>query len=74
MLKASFAFGIMETIFFIWTAVLAVFLHVGEARKGPVASSYVGGRRRSHSSRRGSRGHSGSRSRARSYSRPHYVV
>ncbi|KAJ5550820.1 hypothetical protein N7535_001240 [Penicillium sp. DV-2018c] len=27
MLKASFAFGIMETLFFFWTGLLALFLH-----------------------------------------------
>lgn len=66
MLKASFAIGIMETIFFFWTALIALFLHHThreEVVKQP--------RRRSHSSRRGhgsgshhSRHRSSSRSRA----------
>ena len=75
MLKASFAIGIMEVLFFMWTAILAFFLHLGHRKENEAAGtshSHRGrhhhGRRRSHSSRRG-REHSGSR-----HSRPHYVV
>lgn len=84
MLKASFAMGIMETIFFMWTAILAFFLHLGHRGEGEgdatgpgIGVAYRGRhghghRRRSHSSRRGNR-HSGSRVRSSS-GRPHYVV
>ncbi|KAJ5095956.1 hypothetical protein NUU61_005312 [Penicillium alfredii] len=69
MLKTSFALGIMETIFFFWTALLALFLHHTH-RETVVKETTV--RRRSHSSRRGG---SGSHHRHRSSSRrPHYVV
>ncbi|KAJ5579787.1 uncharacterized protein N7459_005772 [Penicillium hispanicum] len=69
MLKTSFAMGIMETVFFFWTALLALFLH-SRSREVVVKETTV--RRRSHSSRRG---HSSSRHRHRSSSRrPHYVV
>ncbi|KAJ5681920.1 uncharacterized protein N7477_001860 [Penicillium maclennaniae] len=33
MLKACFAMGIMETVFFIWTAFLALFLHTRERER-----------------------------------------
>ncbi|KAK5076063.1 hypothetical protein LTR64_008493 [Lithohypha guttulata] len=63
MLKASWAFGIMNTIFFFFTAVLAVFLHRHERT---VVVKEV--RRSRHSSRRGhSRGSHRSSSGRRSY-------
>ncbi|KAJ5669152.1 hypothetical protein N7462_010222 [Penicillium macrosclerotiorum] len=69
MLKTTFAMGIMEVIFFIWTAFLALFIH-SKNREVIVKETTV--RRRSHSSRRG---HSSSHHRHRSSSRrPHYVV
>ena len=70
MLKTSFALGIMETLFFFWTALLALFLHSRD-RDHVVKETHV--RRRSHSSRRGhsSSGHHRHRSSSR---RPHYVV
>ncbi|KAJ5437935.1 uncharacterized protein N7458_008933 [Penicillium daleae] len=69
MLKTSFALGIMEVIFFIWTAFLALFIH-SQNREVIVKETTV--RRRSHSSRRG---HSSSHHRHRSSSRrPSYVV
>ncbi|KAJ6138192.1 hypothetical protein N7471_004678 [Penicillium samsonianum] len=64
MLKASFAFGIMETAFFFWTALLALFLHHSHK---PTVVKETTVRRRSHSSRRGHG--SGSHSRHRSSSR-----
>jgi hypothetical protein len=71
MLKASFALGIMETIFFFWTALLALFLHHSRDR---VVVKETTVRRRSHSSRRGhgsgshhSRHRSSSRNRPASY-------
>lgn len=66
MLKTCFAFGIMETLFFFWTAIIAALMH----RKGDVEVVETRSRRRSHSSRRG---HSNPR-RHRSSSRHHYVV
>jgi len=68
MLKASFAFGIMNTIFFFITAVLAAILHRRE-RDTVVRETRV--RRRSHGSRRG-HSHSGG-SRHRSSRRSYYV-
>lgn len=63
MLKASWAFGIMNTIFFFITAILAVFLHRNERA---VVIKEV--RRSRHSSRRGhSRGSHRSSSGRRSY-------
>lgn len=70
MLKASFAMGIMEVIFFFWSALWALWIWRGQPR--PVARKEVrtsSSRRRSHSSRRGH----GSRARSSSR-RPHYVV
>lgn len=85
MLKASFAMGIMETLFFMWTAILAFFLHLGHRDEAggdaaAAAGAYHGRhgrhghgrRRRSHSSRRGNR-HSGSRVRSSS-AQPHDAV
>ncbi|EPS30551.1 hypothetical protein PDE_05503 [Penicillium oxalicum 114-2] len=69
MLKASFALGIMETIFFFWTAILAVFIH--SRSREPVVVKETTVRRRSHSSRRG---HSSSHRHRSSSRRPHYVV
>ncbi|KAJ5500002.1 hypothetical protein LT330_002487 [Penicillium expansum] len=65
MLKASFAIGIMETAFFFWTALIALFLH--HSRTPTVVKETTTVRRRSHSSRRGHG--SGSHSRHRSSSR-----
>ncbi|KAJ9651076.1 hypothetical protein H2198_009630 [Neophaeococcomyces mojaviensis] len=63
MLKASWALGIMNTIFFFFTSVLAVFLHRHE--RTTVVKEV---RRSRHSSRRGhSRGSHRSSSRRRSY-------
>ncbi|KAF7714414.1 Uncharacterized protein PECH_001354 [Penicillium ucsense] len=69
MLKASFALGIMETIFFLWTALLALFIH--KRAREPVVVKETTVRRRSHSSRRG---HSSSHRHRSSSRRPHYVV
>lgn len=66
MLKTCFALGIMETLFFIWTAIIVIFMH--RSHSDTVTRETV--RRRSHSSRRG---HSHPR-RHRSSSRHHYVV
>ncbi|KAL4893843.1 hypothetical protein BDV59DRAFT_177285 [Aspergillus ambiguus] len=67
MLKTCFALGIMEVVFFFWTAFWALFMY---RRSSDVVVKETTVRRRSHSSRRG-HGHrrhsSGSR-------RPHYVV
>ncbi|KAJ5225335.1 hypothetical protein N7468_006560 [Penicillium chermesinum] len=52
MLKANFAIGIMEIIFFSWTAFWALFLHSRGEREVVVKETV---RRRSHSSRRGTR-------------------
>jgi hypothetical protein len=71
MLKTCFAMGIMEVVFFSWTAFWALFIHT-RSREVVVKETHV--RRRSHSSRRG---HSsgGSHHRHRSSSRrPAYVV
>ncbi|CDM33703.1 hypothetical protein DTO013E5_1475 [Penicillium roqueforti] len=71
MLKACFALGIMETIFFFWTALLALFLY--HSHRPVVKETIV--RRRSHSSRRGHGSGSHSRHRSSSRSRPApYVV
>jgi len=66
MLKASFAFGIINIIFFFITFILAMFLHRHQ-RDVVVREKTV--RRRSHGSRRG---HSGSR-RSSSRRRQYYV-
>ena len=66
MLKASWAFGIMNTVFFFFTFVLALFLH--RHQRDVVGREKVV-RRSRHSSRRG---HSGSR--RRSSSRRNYYV
>ncbi|KAJ5895108.1 hypothetical protein N7495_006799 [Penicillium taxi] len=75
MLKASFALGIMEIVFFFFTALLALFLHSRHQRDVVVKETVV--RRRSHSSHHGrGRGHSASshHTRHRSSSRrPSYV-
>ncbi|KAJ5774113.1 hypothetical protein N7457_009009 [Penicillium paradoxum] len=73
MLKASFAFGIMEAVFFFWTGLLALFLHRSNDTKVVRETTTV--RRRSHSSRRGpGSGSHHSRHRSSSRSRPEYVV
>ncbi|KAL3473542.1 hypothetical protein BJX99DRAFT_195495 [Aspergillus californicus] len=77
MLKACFAIGIMEVLFFFWTAVIAIFMYRGSAKdgdRGVVVKETTTVRRRSHS--HGSRrGHgSGSRRHSSSSRRPHYVV
>ncbi|QKX53637.1 uncharacterized protein TRUGW13939_00716 [Talaromyces rugulosus] len=68
MLKASFAIGIMQILFFFLTAIFAVFIFHHHRGDTVVKETVV--RRRSHSSRRGHH-HSGRRS---SSSRRHYVV
>jgi hypothetical protein len=69
MLKTSFAFGIMELVFFFFTAVIAYFMFQGydDHRETVVKETVV--RRRSHSSRRGHSNHSrrGSSNRRDSY-------
>ncbi|KAH8700257.1 hypothetical protein BGW36DRAFT_425087 [Talaromyces proteolyticus] len=67
MLKASFALGIMEVVFFFLTAIFASFIFNHHRDDTVVRETVV--RRRSHSSRRGH--HHGRRS---SSSRRHYVV
>jgi hypothetical protein len=66
MLKASWAFGIMNTVFFFITSVLALFMH-RHHRDVVVREKVV--RRSRHSSRRGQSG-----SRRRSSSRRNYYV
>jgi hypothetical protein len=66
MLKASFAMGIMEVVFFTITAFFALLIH--RHHSDTVVKETVV-RRRSHSSRRGHR-----HSRSGSSSRRHYVV
>ncbi|KAJ9295075.1 hypothetical protein DTO271G3_6245 [Paecilomyces variotii] len=60
MLKTCFAFGIMEVIFFFWTALVALFIHRHHREEEVVVKETV--RRRSHSSRRGHSSHSQRRS------------
>jgi hypothetical protein len=69
MLKASWAFGIMNIIFFFFTSVLAVFMH--RHQRTVVAKE---GRRSRHSSRRGGGSRSGSGGRSGSGSRRKYYV
>lgn len=70
MLKASWAFGIINTILFFFSSLLALLLHRHERRETIVRETRV---RRSHSGRHGSRrSHSGSR--RHSSSRRHYYV
>ncbi|KAK4940481.1 hypothetical protein LTR10_019465 [Elasticomyces elasticus] len=67
MLKASWAFSIMNTVFFFFTFILALFLHRHESRQRVVVKEV---RRSRHSSRRGHGSRSGSRrssSRRRTY-------
>jgi hypothetical protein len=72
MLKASFAFGIMNTLFFFWTAIFALFMHKHHHHKDEVVTESMHRRRSSHGSRRG---HSSGGHRHRSSSRrPHYYV
>ncbi|KAF3386753.1 hypothetical protein F1880_000756 [Penicillium rolfsii] len=68
MLKTTFALGIMEVVFFFWTAFLALFIH---SRQREVVVKETTVRRRSHSSRRG---HSSSHRHRSSSRRPSYVV
>ncbi|KAK1141558.1 hypothetical protein N8T08_008971 [Aspergillus melleus] len=68
MLKASFAFGIMEVVFFSWTAFWALFMY----NRSDVVVKETHVRRRSHSSRRGHGG--GHRRHSSSSRRPQYVV
>ncbi|KAL4784849.1 hypothetical protein BJX76DRAFT_204225 [Aspergillus varians] len=75
MLKACFALGIMETLFFFWTAMIAVWLYSRSAGdRGVTVKETTTVRRRSHShgSRRGHGGHS--RTHSSSSRRPQYVV
>ncbi|KKK27024.1 hypothetical protein ARAM_001146 [Aspergillus rambellii] len=69
MLKTCFALGIMEVLFFFWTALLALFMSRRSADVVVVKETTTTVRRRSHSSRRGH-----SHRRRSSSSRPHYVV
>ncbi|KAK4692623.1 hypothetical protein P7C71_g4617, partial [Lecanoromycetidae sp. Uapishka_2] len=74
MLKASFAFGIMNCIFFAITSVLLLFMHRNREDVTVTRESYS--RRRSHDSRRGhsrSGSHSG-RHRSSSQRRNNYYV
>lgn len=73
MLKACFALGIMEVIFFFWTAIFAAFMHRHNREVVVRETKETTVRRRSHSSRRG---HSSSSNRRSSSAarRPHYVV
>ncbi|KAL1991983.1 hypothetical protein VTN49DRAFT_4015 [Thermomyces lanuginosus] len=64
MFKACFAIGIMEIVFFTWTAFFALWIHRHHHGKKEVTETVV--RRRSHSSRRGHH--------RRPSSRHHYVV
>ncbi|PKX92890.1 uncharacterized protein P174DRAFT_461385 [Aspergillus novofumigatus IBT 16806] len=68
MLKTCFALGIMETVFFFWTAILALFIYRRDREVVVKETTTV--RRRSHSSRRGH----GHKHRSSSRSRQHYVV
>ncbi|OXV07401.1 hypothetical protein Egran_04838 [Elaphomyces granulatus] len=68
MLKACFAIGIMEVIFFFFTAIAAIYMHRGH-RDVVVKETFV---RRSHSSRRGHGSHH-SRDRRGSSSRRSYA-
>lgn len=70
MLKACFAFGIMNIIFFFITFLLAAILHRHERRETVVRETRTT-RRRSHGSRRGHSHSGGSRHRS---SRRSYVV
>ncbi|MCJ1247428.1 hypothetical protein MMC30_004642 [Trapelia coarctata] len=71
MLKASFAFGIMNCIFFFVTFVMAYFMHRHE--RGVVVEKTETVRRRSHESRRG-HSRSGSHRRSSRDSRRQYYV
>ncbi|KAL4928863.1 uncharacterized protein BDV17DRAFT_86165 [Aspergillus undulatus] len=75
MLKACFAIGIMEVIFFVWTAFWALWIYRRSAdRERGVVKESTTVRRRSHShgSRRGHSSHG--RRHSSSSRRPHYVV
>ncbi|KAL4865248.1 hypothetical protein BDV12DRAFT_153742 [Aspergillus spectabilis] len=76
MLKACFALGIMEVVFFFWTAFWAVWIYRRSApeRERVVVKETTSVRRRSHSSRRGHGGGGHSRRHSSSSRRPHYVV
>ncbi|MDI1491117.1 MAG: hypothetical protein OHK93_002323 [Ramalina farinacea] len=78
MLKASFAFGIMNTIFFFFTSFLLLFMHRrrrGDRKVAEKRETVYSSRRRSHDSRRGhSRSGSGHHRRShdsRRYDRPY---
>ncbi|KAJ6028110.1 hypothetical protein N7540_003686 [Penicillium herquei] len=71
MLKTSFAMGIMEVIFFSWTAFWALWLHSRDREEVVIREKTV--RRRSHSSRRGHSSSHRHRSSSRSRRQP-YVV
>ncbi|KAL4804221.1 hypothetical protein BDV18DRAFT_28628 [Aspergillus unguis] len=77
MLKACFAIGIMEVIFFTWTAFWALWMYRRTApehgRDRVVVKETVRRRSHSHGSRRG-HGSSHSRRHSSSSRRPHYVV
>ncbi|CEL08588.1 hypothetical protein BJX68DRAFT_223400 [Aspergillus pseudodeflectus] len=75
MLKTCFALGIMEVLFFFWTALIAIFMYRGSASKEKtVVRETTTVRRRSHSSRRGHGSGGHSRRHSSSSRRPHYVV
>ena len=72
MLKASFAFGIMNIIFFFITSFLLLFMHRNRDERDVVVKETY--RRRSHDSRRGhSRSGSGHHRRSHSSRRNYYV-
>ncbi|KAL4815449.1 hypothetical protein BDW67DRAFT_164040 [Aspergillus spinulosporus] len=75
MLKTCFAIGIMEVLFFFWTAIIALWLYRGNSDRPVVVKETTTVRRRSHShgSRRG-HGSSHSRRHSSTSRRPHYVV
>jgi hypothetical protein len=75
MLKTCFALGIMEVLFFFWTALIAIFMYRGSASKEKtVVRETTTVRRRSHSSRRGHGSGGHSRRHSSSSRRPQYVV
>ncbi|BCS21049.1 uncharacterized protein APUU_21481A [Aspergillus puulaauensis] len=75
MLKACFAIGIMEVLFFFWTAIIALWIYHRNPDHGVVVKE-THSRRRSHShgSRRGHSSHGHGRRHSSSSRRPHYVV
>ncbi|KAL2841261.1 hypothetical protein BJY01DRAFT_217670 [Aspergillus pseudoustus] len=75
MLKTCFALGIMEVLFFFWTAIIAIFMYRSSSGgEKTVVRETTTVRRRSHSSRRGHGSGGHSRRHSSSSRRPHYVV